>query len=87
MLCNSAPSLPANFVTDCAGTRLPEAQLAAVVGRCRASQSAGSFLIVLSFFFFCQEKRKYEPPVPTRVGKRKKKSKGPDAANKLPTGE
>ncbi|XP_065189923.1 26S proteasome regulatory subunit 4-like [Sycon ciliatum] len=30
------------------------------------------------------KKRKYEPPVPTRVGKRKKKSKGPDTANKLP---
>uniref|UniRef100_A0A2C9K354 AAA+ ATPase domain-containing protein n=1 Tax=Biomphalaria glabrata TaxID=6526 RepID=A0A2C9K354_BIOGL len=30
------------------------------------------------------KKRKYEPPVPTRVGKRKKKSKGPDAATKLP---
>lgn len=28
--------------------------------------------------------KKYEPPVPTRVGKRKKKMKGPDAANKLP---
>ena len=35
----------------------------------------------------CQEKkRKYEPPVPTRVGKRKKKLKGPDAATKLPQG-
>ncbi|CAG5124138.1 unnamed protein product, partial [Candidula unifasciata] len=31
-----------------------------------------------------EKKRKYEPPVPTRVGKRKKKSKGPDAATKLP---
>lgn len=31
------------------------------------------------------EKKKYEPPVPTRVGKKRKKtSKGPDAANKLP---
>merc|ERR1712044_50826 len=30
------------------------------------------------------EKKKYEPPIPTRVGKRKKKMKGPDAANKLP---
>jgi len=29
------------------------------------------------------KKRKYEPPVPTRVGK-KKKMKGPDTANKLP---
>ncbi|CAH1796211.1 unnamed protein product [Owenia fusiformis] len=31
-----------------------------------------------------EKKRKYEPPVPTRVGKKKKKIKGPDAANKLP---
>jgi len=30
-----------------------------------------------------KEKKKYEPPVPTRVGKRKKK--GPDAATKLPS--
>lgn len=31
-----------------------------------------------------KEKRKYEPPVPTRVGKKRKKVKGPDAASKLP---
>lgn len=31
-----------------------------------------------------KEKKKYEPPVPTRVGKRRKKAKGPDAAQKLP---
>uniref|UniRef100_A0A8C1NXW7 26S proteasome regulatory subunit 4 n=1 Tax=Cyprinus carpio TaxID=7962 RepID=A0A8C1NXW7_CYPCA len=30
------------------------------------------------------KKKKYEPPIPTRVGKRKRKSKGPDAASKLP---
>ncbi|KAF3849593.1 hypothetical protein F7725_019312 [Dissostichus mawsoni] len=30
------------------------------------------------------KKKKYEPPIPTRVGKRKKKTKGPDAASKLP---
>merc|ERR1711962_1966047 len=30
------------------------------------------------------EKKKYEPPVPTRVGKKKKRAKGPDSANKLP---
>jgi 26S proteasome regulatory subunit T2 len=30
------------------------------------------------------EKNKYEPPVPTRVGKKRKRVKGPDAANKLP---
>lgn len=36
---------------------------------------------------FQDKKKKYEPPVPTRVGKRKKKVKGPDAANKLPLGE
>jgi 26S proteasome regulatory subunit T2 len=33
------------------------------------------------------KKKKYEPPIPTRVGKRKKKMKGPDAANKLPQGQ
>lgn len=32
------------------------------------------------------KKKKYEPPVPTRVGKKKKKTKGPDAASKLPLG-
>ena len=32
-----------------------------------------------------KEKKKYERPLPTRVGKRKKRSKGPDAANKLPS--
>jgi 26S proteasome regulatory subunit T2 len=32
-----------------------------------------------------KQKRKYEPPVPTRVGKKRKKTKGPDAATKLPT--
>lgn len=30
------------------------------------------------------KKRKYEPPIPTRVGKKRKRVKGPDAANKLP---
>jgi len=30
------------------------------------------------------EKKKYEPPVPTRVGKKRKKVKGPDTASKLP---
>ena len=32
------------------------------------------------------EKKKYEPPVPTRVGKKKRRGlgKGPDAAAKLP---
>jgi 26S proteasome regulatory subunit T2 len=33
-----------------------------------------------------EKKRKYEPPIPTRVG-RKKKTRGPDTANKLPQGE
>ncbi|EJW79473.1 26S protease regulatory subunit 4, partial [Wuchereria bancrofti] len=32
-----------------------------------------------------EKKRKYEAPIPTRIGKRKKKGKGPDAATKLPT--
>lgn len=35
---------------------------------------------------FQDKKKKYEPPIPTRVGKRKKKTKGPDAASKLPLG-
>merc|ERR1711962_343510 len=30
------------------------------------------------------KKKKYEPPIPTRVGKKARKHKGPDAANKLP---
>lgn len=30
------------------------------------------------------KKKKYEPPVPTRIGKKKKRTKGPEAANKLP---
>merc|ERR1712117_252497 len=30
------------------------------------------------------EKKKYEPPVPTRVGKKRKRTKGPDTASKLP---
>ncbi|KRZ75769.1 26S protease regulatory subunit 4 [Trichinella papuae] len=30
------------------------------------------------------KKRRYEPPIPTRVGKKKRRSKGPDAAVKLP---
>lgn len=29
-------------------------------------------------------KKKYEPPIPTRVGKKRKKVKGPEAATKLP---
>ncbi|XP_023236120.1 26S proteasome regulatory subunit 4-like [Centruroides sculpturatus] len=31
-----------------------------------------------------KKKRKYEPPVPTRVGKKKRRQKGPEAASKLP---
>ncbi|CAL1680075.1 unnamed protein product [Lasius platythorax] len=30
------------------------------------------------------KKKKYEPPIPTRVGKKKRRTKGPDAALKLP---
>lgn len=30
------------------------------------------------------KKKKYEPPIPTRVGKKKRRAKGPDAAMKLP---
>lgn len=33
-----------------------------------------------------EKKKKYEPPIPTRVGKKKRKTKGPDAATKLPQG-
>lgn len=35
---------------------------------------------------FQEKKRKYEPPVPTRVGKKKKRMKGPESASKLPQG-
>jgi 26S proteasome regulatory subunit T2 len=31
-----------------------------------------------------EKRRKYEPPVPTRVGKKKRRAKGPDTANKMP---
>lgn len=30
------------------------------------------------------KKKKYEPPIPTRVGKKRKRAKGPDTATKLP---
>ena len=30
------------------------------------------------------KKKRYEPPIPTRVGKKKKKTRGPEAASKLP---
>lgn len=32
------------------------------------------------------KKKKYEPPIPTRVGKKRKRTKGPDTALKLPQG-
>jgi 26S proteasome regulatory subunit T2 len=32
------------------------------------------------------KKRKYEAPLPTRIGKRKKGGRGPDVATKLPLG-
>ncbi|XP_039249015.1 26S proteasome regulatory subunit 4 [Styela clava] len=32
-----------------------------------------------------KEKKKYEPPLPTRVGKKRKRHRGPDSANKLPS--
>lgn len=38
-------------------------------------------------YFLKDKKKKYEPPIPTRVGKKKKKTKGPDAASKLPLGK
>lgn len=33
-----------------------------------------------------EKKKKYEAPIPSRIGKRKKGSKGPDTASKLPAG-
>ena len=39
----------------------------------------------LHIILFKEKKRKIEAPVPTRVGK-KRRAKGPDAANKLPAG-
>lgn len=36
-------------------------------------------------FVMQEKKRKYEPPIPSRVGKRKR-VRGPEAANKLPQG-
>ena len=44
----------------------------------------GCMFIVLAIYQ--DKKKKYEPPIPTRVGKKQKKTKGPDAANKLPQG-
>ena len=41
--------------------------------------------IIINFLSFQEKKRKIEPPIPTRVGK-KKKSRGPEAANRLPQG-
>ena len=35
---------------------------------------------------FQEKKKKYEAPIPTRIGKRKKGGRGPDTASKLPTG-
>lgn len=34
-----------------------------------------------------EKKKRYEAPIPSRIGKKKKGGKGPDAANKLPTGK
>jgi hypothetical protein len=39
------------------------------------------------FIHLKDKRKKYEPPVPTRVGKKQKKLKGPEAANKLPLGK
>ena len=43
--------------------------------------------LILNSVIVQDKKKKYEPPIPTRVGKKQKKAKGPDAANKLPQGE
>lgn len=45
------------------------------------------FKLALEQLFIQDKKKKYEPPIPTRVGKKKKKTKGPDAASKLPLGK
>lgn len=42
--------------------------------------------MVILLLIYQDKKKKYEPPIPTRVGKKQKKTKGPDAANKLPQG-
>lgn len=58
--------------------------------------AVGDEILAISFSDICHhltlsqlkdKKKKYEPPIPTRVGKRKKKTKGPDAASKLPLGK
>ena len=38
-------------------------------------------------FIIQDKKKRYEPPIPTRVGKKAKKNRGPAAANKLPQGK
>ena len=43
-------------------------------------------LMFIVLVVYQDKKKKYEPPIPTRVGKKQKKTKGPDAANKLPQG-
>lgn len=45
------------------------------------------FLFSVNLWQQKDKKKKYEPPIPTRVGKKKKKTKGPDAASKLPLGK
>jgi len=78
------------FSSDVAGCRIMQAALFRIVQT--------HFLKILSPFpsswlshrldsarlTSCMQEKKYEPPVPSRVGKRKKKS-GPSAANRLPT--
>ena len=38
-------------------------------------------------FIIQDKKKRYEPPIPTRVGKKAKKNRGPAAANKLLQGK
>ena len=38
-------------------------------------------------FIIQDKKKRYEPLIPTRVGKKAKKNRGPAAANKLPQGK
>lgn len=45
------------------------------------------YRFVFLLFIIQDKKKRYEPPIPTRVGKKAKKNRGPAAANKLPQGK
>ena len=40
------------------------------------------FIVNILFKTKKEKKKKYEPPVPTRIGKKKKRTKGPEAVDK-----